>query len=248
MCQWDYADAHHNTGNRFKLPRRLWFVDSLLHPNAFPLGHKTQRRYQFLQTLYAFHKDAWYSIPKIIWNQIYKFWNGVHVGGAESTHSWGLPFPYLITYILRKKGIKGTAADELVTTTPIFGIRQWNKSCSYMPQALPEEEEEAEEAEPMAEDESATEPVAEVEEEASIDIRAIQYRSICERMEGLRRELADQRMEAREDKVTMDKRLAVLENLMQSIGYHHQMEHLRLGNTERGPKSGIYVLVGIYIK
>ena len=50
-----------------------------------PLGHKTQRRDQFLQTLYAFHKGYWYSIPALIWSLIHKFWDGVHVQGAGST-------------------------------------------------------------------------------------------------------------------------------------------------------------------
>jgi hypothetical protein len=45
----------------------------------------------------------------------------------------GIAFPFLITHILRKKGIKGTAADGPITKSPHFGQIQWNQSCSYMP-------------------------------------------------------------------------------------------------------------------
>jgi hypothetical protein len=48
-----------------------------------------------------------------------------------------LPFPFLITHILRKKGIKGNATDGLITESPYFGHIQWNQSLSHMPRAVP---------------------------------------------------------------------------------------------------------------
>jgi hypothetical protein len=50
-----------------------------------------------------------------------KFCEGVHHRGAEHTKTCGLPFPFLITHILRKKGIKGTSADGPITESPYFG-------------------------------------------------------------------------------------------------------------------------------
>jgi hypothetical protein len=57
---------------------------------------------------------------------------------AKHTKTWGLPFPFLITHILRKKGIKGNATDGPITESPHFGRIQWNQSCSHMPRATPE--------------------------------------------------------------------------------------------------------------
>jgi hypothetical protein len=88
-----------------------------------------------LSALYAFHGSFWCSIPEIIWWQIQKFWEGVHVRAAEHTKTWVLPFPFLISHILRKKGIKGNATDGLITESPYFGRIQWNQSLSHMPRA-----------------------------------------------------------------------------------------------------------------
>jgi hypothetical protein len=121
MCAGQYADEKGNASNQSKLPPQLWLVDSIMQWNVCPLGHKLQRRNQFLQVLYAFHKGHWYSIPSIIWNQLYKFWDWVHACKATTTRSWGLPFPFLLIHILKKKGIKGTLKDGPVTEHPFFG-------------------------------------------------------------------------------------------------------------------------------
>jgi hypothetical protein len=119
-------------------------------------------------TLRHFSK-CWVSIPEIIWRQIQKFCEGVHHRGAEHTKTWGLPFPFLITHILRKVGIKGTSADGPITESPHFGSIQWRQSLSHMPRAAPQpalqpEPDPAPEPEPMdipevpAEHEMAFEP------------------------------------------------------------------------------------------
>jgi hypothetical protein len=72
-----------------------------------------------------------------------------------------LPFPFLITHILIKKGIKGTPTDGPITESPYFGCIQWRQSLSHMPRVEPELEPEPE---PMdipkmaAEQEIAAEP------------------------------------------------------------------------------------------
>jgi hypothetical protein len=92
--------------------------------------------------------------------------------------TWGLPFPFLITHILRKTGIRGTLANEPITKSPYFGPIQWRQSLSHMPRAaleptpqLQPEPEPALEPEPMdipemvAEHEMAFEPQREAEQE-----------------------------------------------------------------------------------
>jgi hypothetical protein len=43
---------------------------------------------------------------------------------------------FLLTHILKKKGIKGTPEDRLVTEHPFFGRNQWNHSQSHMPRGV----------------------------------------------------------------------------------------------------------------
>jgi hypothetical protein len=105
--------------------------------------------------LYAFYKGHWYSIPSIIWNQLNKFWEGVLWKKTTTANSWGLPFPFLLTHIMKKKGIKGTHKDGPITKHPFFGRNQWNHSQSHMPRGLRAQipaKERVEEAKHMEED------------------------------------------------------------------------------------------------
>jgi hypothetical protein len=61
----------------------------------------------------------------------------VHHRGAEHTKTWGLHFPFLVTHILRKKGIKGDSTDRPITESPYFGPIQWRQSLSHMLQPEP---------------------------------------------------------------------------------------------------------------
>jgi hypothetical protein len=112
--------------------------------------------------------------------KIQKFWDKVHHWGAEHTKTWGLPFPFLITHILRKKGIKGTPEDRPIIKSPYFGRIQWNQSLFHMPRgatapALAPEPEPEPEPEPMdipemaAEQEIAAEPERAAEQEEQPD-------------------------------------------------------------------------------
>jgi hypothetical protein len=155
MCAGQYVDEKQNAGSRSKLPQPLLLVDYILYRNVCLLRHKSQRRDQFLQALYAFHKGHWYSIPSIIWNQLKKFWDGVIERRATTTKSWGPPFPFLLTQILKKKGIEGTPENGPVIEHPFFDRNQWNHSQSHMPREVRVEiliEEGGEEAEHIEED------------------------------------------------------------------------------------------------
>ncbi|XP_059446511.1 serine carboxypeptidase-like 50 [Corylus avellana] len=136
-------------------------------------------------------------------------------------NGFGLWTPYY------SKGIKGTADDEPVTTTPIYGIRQWHKSLSHMPRVPPAPAAGAEEseAEPMAEDEPVVGLKAS-EEEAPTIFRGPQNRSLTEEIASLQRELVGQRKEARENEELMDKRLGALEELMRPRDQFSVASHL----------------------
>jgi hypothetical protein len=170
------ADDRRNAASKTKVPQNLLFIDMVLYRNVCPLGHETQRWYLFLSALYLFHRGFWCSISEIIWRQIQKFCEEVHHRGAEHTKTWGLPFPFLITHILRKIGIRGTPMDGPITESPYFGPIQWRQSLSHMPRAAPEpapelqpEPEPAPEPEPMDIPEMAAEHEMAVESERATD-------------------------------------------------------------------------------
>jgi hypothetical protein len=51
MCEGQYANKHRNAAKKAKIPTNLWFIDMVLYMNVCPLGHKTQRRDMFFNTL-----------------------------------------------------------------------------------------------------------------------------------------------------------------------------------------------------
>jgi hypothetical protein len=96
----------------------------------------------------------------------------VHHRGAEHTKTRGLPFPFLVTHILRKKGIKGDSTNGPITESPYFGPIQWRQSPSYMPRAAPQPQPEpAPVPEPMDIPEMAVEPEFATEQEEQADER-----------------------------------------------------------------------------
>jgi hypothetical protein len=227
MCEGQYADKHWNTASKAKIPLNLLFIDMVLYRNVCPLGHKTQRRDMFLSALYSFHRGFWCSIPKIIWRQIQKFWDGVHHRVAEHTKTWGLPFPFLITHILRKKGIKGTAADGPTTESPYFGRIQWKQSCSHMPRVVRQPEimdvDEPVVPEPAVPETTAPEPAEppvepeeeeEEEYEETITLRAFDFVAFQDILEDMRFQIADIQRDAHQDRLETQEMLrAILDRL-----------------------------------
>jgi hypothetical protein len=238
MCEGQYADDRRNAASKTKIPRNLLFIDMVLYRNVCPLGHKTQRRDLFLSALYSFHRGFWCSIPEIIWRQIQKFCEGVHHRGAEHTKTWGLPFPFLITYILRKMGIKGTSADGPITESPHFGSVQWRQSISHMPRAVPLPAPEPEpEPEPMDIPEMAAEPeiAAEAEEQPEEQTEEFEEGILITRsdllyfqenlvdirsqIKDMQTQFADSQRDARQDMLEIQETLrAIMERLPPAAG------------------------------
>jgi hypothetical protein len=212
-----------------------------------PLGHKTQRRDLFLSALYSFHRGFWCSIPEIIWRQIQKFCEGVHHRGAEHTKTWGLPFPFLITHILRKVGIRGTPADGPITESPYFGLVQWRQSISHMPRVAPQptpqlqpEREPALEPEPMdipklvAEHEMAFEPQRQTkeqpeeyeeeqleEDEECITLRRSDLLHFQDTLVDIQSQIADLQRDARQDRLEVQQMFrAIMDRLPPAVGPH----------------------------
>jgi hypothetical protein len=142
----------------------------------------------------------------------------VHHRGAEHTKTWGLPFLFLITHILRKKGIKGTSEDGPITENPYFGHIQWNQSLSHMPRGAPAPAPEPKlekvaqpEPEPMDIPEMAVEPKRAAEQgeqpdegekyEEGIMIRASDLLHFQDTLVDIRSQIADLQRDARQDKL-----------------------------------------------
>jgi hypothetical protein len=219
MCDGHFADGHRNAASKTKIPRNLLFIDMVFYRNVCPLGHRTQRRDLFLSALYAFHRGFWCSIPEIIWRQIQKFWDGVHHRGAEHTKTWGLPFPFLVTHILRKKGIRGDSTDGPITESPYFGPIQWRQSLSHMPRAQPQPEP-APVPEPMDIPEMAAEPEIAAEQEELLDeseeyeegitIRRSDLLHFQETLVDIRSQIADLQRDARQDRLEVQQMFRAL--------------------------------------
>jgi hypothetical protein len=248
MCEGQYADDRRNAASKTKIPQNLLFIDMVLYRNVCPLGHKTQRRDLFLSALYSFHRGFWCSIPEIIWRQIQKFYEGVHHRGAEHTKTWGLPFPFLITHILRKVGIRGTPADGPITESPYFGSVQWRQSISHMPRAAPQptpqlQPEPALEPEPMdipelvAEHEMVFEPEEQPEEyeeeQLEEDEECITLRrsdllhfqdtllDIRSQIKDVQAQFADFQRDARQDRLEVQEMFrAIMDRLPPAAGPH----------------------------
>jgi hypothetical protein len=212
MCEGQYADSRQNATSKTNIHMNLLFIEMVLYRNMCPLGHKTQRRDLFLSALYSFYRGFWCSIPEIIWRQIQKFYERVHHWGAEHTKTWALPFPFLITHILRKKGIKGSLVDGPITESPYFGRIQWNQSLSHMPRDAPAPEPELEpEPKPMDIPEMAAEPerAAEQEEqpeeeeeyEETITLRASDFVHFQDTLLDMQSQITDLQRDARQGKL-----------------------------------------------
>jgi hypothetical protein len=140
-----------------------------------------------------------------------------------------LPFPFLITHILRKKGIKGTSEDGPITESPYFDSIQWNQSLSHMPKGAPAPEPKPKrvaqpEPEPMdipkmvAKPERATkqeeQPNEEEEYEEGILIRASDLFTLPGHPRGHISQIADLQRDARQDRLEVQEMFrAILDRL-----------------------------------
>jgi hypothetical protein len=144
-----------------------------------------------------------------------------------------LPFPFLITHILRKKGIKGIAADGLVTESPHFGRIQWNQSCSHMPRVVQQPEmmdvDEPIVLEPAVLETAAPEPAEspmepeeeeeEEEYEETITLRASDFVAFQDILEDMRSQIADLQRNALQDRLETQEMLrAIIDRLPPALG------------------------------
>jgi hypothetical protein len=140
----------------------------------------------------------------------------VHLPGFESTNTWGLPFPFLITHILQRKTVKGTLVDGPITKHPQFGRIQWNQSYSHMPRIPQELVADAERFNDDGVPIDMDEPIVE-EKEETITMGISKYQFLCDELSYLWFELADQRREAKEDMLLAYQQSEKQEELLRSI-------------------------------
>ncbi|XP_059624199.1 uncharacterized protein LOC132267145 [Cornus florida] len=109
------------------LPNDLWFFDSVLYRNVFMVGHKIQRRGDFLTALYAFYTGCWLSIPALIWSVMMKLYTD-HISKAKPKRAKFLPFGHLITQILRDQCYPFQPRERPETGSCSFTKQDWNKT------------------------------------------------------------------------------------------------------------------------
>jgi hypothetical protein len=155
-------------------------------------------------------------------------WSAPSGSGAHED----LPFPFLVTHILRKKGIKGNSTDGPIVESPYFGPIQWRQSLSHMPRAAPQPQPQPEPApvpEPMDTPEMAYEPefAAEQEEqpdegeeyEEGIMIRCSDLLHFQETLVDIRSNIADLQRDARQDRLEVQQMFrAIMDRLPPAAG------------------------------
>jgi hypothetical protein len=212
MCEGRYTNDDRNCTSKLLLPASFWLIDTVLQRNVCPLGHKSQRRGDFLNALYAFHGRYWVSIPHLIWLQMYKCWHGLVHTSNKKAEKWALPFPYLVTKLILEKGVSVSDGDYMLIDALVFGVAQWNQSVSHMPRyapgpAVPLDEEEASAA-PMDEAPAADAEMADADmagDAASFDteervmMSRTEFDYLREQLDDLRFEVSDYAKEFRED-------------------------------------------------
>ena len=132
MCAGRYTGAQPSVTRRSELPPDLWLVDHVFHANICVSGHKDQRRLPFLSALYSFHKGYWVSIPDLIWQEMFKFYDRVTTRKLSKCADQALPFPSFITSLLRDQNFPIARTEEVDETIDTFGASRWNASVGKM--------------------------------------------------------------------------------------------------------------------
>jgi hypothetical protein len=185
------------------LPPHLWFVDTVFKKNACPLGHKTRRSGSFLEALYAFHSNHWFSVPELIWGQLYKCWEGLLSRRTQVASMWALPFPALITRILLENGVEPREGDYTDSIFLQFSLPQWNQSTSHMRQQAPAMAPDAME-EDQGKDNAEEEAVQHMDDDAAYGhepITQVEFRILSDEVAQLHFEIANLHRDFMEDQL-----------------------------------------------
>ena len=140
---------------------------------------------------------------------------------------------FLITFMLRKKGIKGTATDEPIFYHPHFERIQWNQSYSHMPRGhraraadepeMMDIEEPAAQPEPSAQPEAAVEPdTANDEEEGeeyeeTITISASDLVALQDTLDDMWFKIDNIEKDARQAQLEVEERFEAQQSLLRAI-------------------------------
>jgi hypothetical protein len=133
-----------------------------------------------------------------------------------------LPFPFLITHILRKKGIKSNATDGPITESPYFGRIQWNQSCPTCPEPHQSKSQspwtfrrwQLSRREKPSQRGRQSKREEEKEYEETITLRAIDFYALQDTLEDIQFQIADIQRDARQDRLeTQDMLRAILDRL-----------------------------------
>jgi hypothetical protein len=144
--------------------------------------------------------------------------------------TWGLPFPFLVTHILRKKGIRNDSTEGPITESLYFGPIQWRQSLSHMPRAQPQPQPQpAPVPEPMNIPEMEAEPERATEQEELLDeseeyeegviIRRSNLLHFQETLVDIRSQIVDLKRDARQDRLEVQQMFqAIMDRLPPTAG------------------------------
>ncbi|CAL5398226.1 unnamed protein product [Camellia sinensis] len=129
-----HGDNNFTCLRRSKLPSRLLFIDSVVHKNVLPLGHRAERRLEFVRVLHGYQHGYQVSLERITWMHLRKFLREAVRLEPMQNLTWPLLFANLLTLVVELNGLPIVENEEIDRAYPTFGQREWQHSISRIPQ------------------------------------------------------------------------------------------------------------------
>lgn len=119
------------------LPRPFLFLDVVLKKNVISIGHKEERRGDFLRALHRFDFGFWIDIPTLIYNQMHRILDEVKIRNTRGSSTWALIFANLITTLIKDQDTYPLQANEVqLPPHTFYGKTHWRQTTAHLPPPL----------------------------------------------------------------------------------------------------------------
>ncbi|CAL5423244.1 unnamed protein product [Camellia sinensis] len=131
-----HGDPSFTCLRRSKLPSRLLLLDSVVHKNVLPLGHRAERRLEFVRVLHGYQLGYQVPLEDFILLHMQKFLREAVRPTPLQNLTWPLPFANLLTLMFELNHLPIAEDEEIDRGYPTFGRREWQHSISRIPQPV----------------------------------------------------------------------------------------------------------------
>ncbi|GMP61822.1 hypothetical protein CsSME_00024134 [Camellia sinensis var. sinensis] len=137
LIQQYFPGAHGDNSftclRRSKLTSRLFFLDSMVHKNVLPLGHRAERRLEFVRVLHGYQLGYQVPLEHFILMHLQKFLHEAVRPTPMQNLTWPLLFANLLTLVFELNHLPIAEDEEIDRGYPTFGQREWQHSISRIP-------------------------------------------------------------------------------------------------------------------